>query len=211
MENKITNIVLLAIVALAFVTGAFFYPQLPSQIASHWDASGQVNGYMDKFWGIFLLPFIMLGIFILYAVIPLIDPFKANIKEFKKYYNAIWIFLEVFFLYVYGLSVAWNLGYRFNFTVAIVPAVAVLWFFMGTFLKNVKRNWFMGIRTPWTLSSDIVWEKTHKLGGKLFQVSAVISLLGLFFGEGALIFFIVVPAILSAIIAVVYSYLEYKK
>lgn len=211
MNNKVTNIVLLAIVVVAFVAGVLVYPQLPARIASHWNAAGEVNGYMQKFWGLFLLPLIMLGMFALYIIIPLIDPLKNNIKAFRKYYNALWIFLEMFFLYIYGLSIAWNLGFRFNFTTAIVPAIAILWFFLGTFLKNIKRNWFVGIRTPWTLSNDIVWEKTHKLGAKLFQASAIISLLGLFFTGDISIFFIIIPAIASALIAVAYSYIEYKK
>lgn len=211
MSNKITNIVLLAIVVIAFVAGVLVYPQLPEKIASHWNAVGEVNGYMQKFWGLFLLPLIMLGMFALYIIIPLIDPLKNNIKAFRKYYNALWIFLEIFFLYIYGLSVAWNLEFRFNFTTAIVPAIAVLWFFLGTFLKNIKRNWFVGIRTPWTLSNDTVWEKTHKLGAKLFQASAIISLLGLFFKGNFSILFIIIPAMASALIAVAYSYIAYKK
>jgi uncharacterized membrane protein len=211
MNNKTTNIIFLAIIVASFFIGAFFYPQLPEKIASHWGADGQVNGYMGKFWGVFLMPIVMLGMFILYAVIPLIDPLKANIYTFKKYYNAFWIFLEVFFTYIYGLTLAWNLGYRFNFTTAFVPAIAILFFCMGSFLKNVKRNWFVGIRTPWTMTSDEVWDKTHKLGGKLFQAAAVISLLGLFFNGNDEVFVIIVPAISAAIIAVVYSYIVYKK
>ena len=65
----------------------------------------------------------------------------------------------------------------------IIPAFAVLLFYIGILIKHAKRNWFIGIRTPWTLSSDKVWDKTHALGGKLFQVSAVITLGGIFFDK----------------------------
>jgi uncharacterized membrane protein len=211
LNNKITTIVLMGIIVVAFIAGALLYPQLPARIASHWNATGEVDGYMQKFWGIFLLPLIMLGMFALYIVIPLIDPLKNNIQSFRKYYNALWIILEAFFLYIFVLTIAWNFGYRFNFTTAIVPAFAVLWFFMGSFLKNIKRNWFVGIRTPWTMTSDVVWDKTHKLGGKLFQASAVISLLGLFFGGLVPIFAIIIPVLVSAVVAIVYSYIEFKK
>jgi uncharacterized membrane protein len=211
MKNKITNVILLLIVVGAFIIGAVVYPQLPERIASHWGADGQANGYMGKFWGIFLLPLIMLGMLVLYFVILLIDPLKNNIQSFRKYYNYLWIVLEVFMLYVFALTIAWNFGYRFNFTTAIVPATAVLFFFMGSFLKNIKRNWFVGIRTPWTLSSDEVWDKTHKLGGKLFQASAVISLLGLFFNGLVTILVIIIPVLISSLVAIVYSYIVYKK
>jgi len=211
MKNKITNILLLAIIIIPFIAGIFLYPQLPNSIASHWDSSGEVNGYMQKFWGVFLLPTIMLFVFGLYIVIPLIDPLKSNIQTFRKFYNIFWILLEAFFLYIFILIIAWNLGYRFNFSYAIVPALAVLFFFIGSFLKNIKRNWFIGIRTPWTLSNDEVWDKTHKLGGKLFQVSAVICLLGLFLEGNAIIVTTIAPIIFSALFAVAYSYIIYKK
>jgi uncharacterized membrane protein len=211
MKTKNTNLAIIMLIVAAFVAGAVLYPQLPEKFASHWDASGQVNGYMNKFWGTFLMPFIMLGLFALYFIIPKIDPFKANIESFRKYYNMLWILLLVFFLYIFGLTLIWNLGWRFNFTNAIVPAISVLWFFMGIFLEKLKRNWFMGIRTPWTLSSDIVWEKTHRLSGKLFKIAAVVSLLGLFLNGEVAIAAIIIPAIAVAIIAVIYSYTEYRK
>jgi uncharacterized membrane protein len=166
---------------------------------------------MNKFWGIFLLPFIMIGMFAIYFVIPLIDPLKNNIKSFRKYYDGFWILISVFMLYVFALTIMWNTGSRFNFTTAIVPAMAVLFFCMGSFLKNLKRNWFIGIRTPWTLSSDAVWDKTHQLSGKLFKAVAVISLLGLFLRGNAVIFVIIIPVILAAVISVIYSYLIYRK
>jgi uncharacterized membrane protein len=103
------------------------------------------------------------------------------------------------------------MGYVFDFTLAFIPAIAVLWFCMGVLLAHTKRNWFVGIRTPWTLSSDIVWNKTHKLGGLLFKVTALMTLFGLFFGRPALLFFIIIPLILIVIITSVYSYVEYRK
>ena len=81
---------------------------------------------------------------------------------------------------------------------------------MGGFLKTAKRNWFIGIRTPWTLSNDKVWDKTHQLGSKLFMASGIISLLGLFKSK-CLIWFLLVPVLLSTLILFVYSYLEWKK
>jgi len=211
MNTKNTNIILIILIAIAVIAGAILYPQLPSKVASHWNADGQVNGYMNKFWGIFLLPVIMAGLFLLYVIIPKIDPLKENIKSFIKYYNAFWILLFVFLLYIFSLTLIWNLGYRFNFTKAFVPAIAILWFFLGVFLGKLKRNWFVGIRTPWTLTSDIGWDKTHQLGGKLFKIAAVISLFGLFFEGKIVIFVIIIPVIVVAIITIVYSYIEYKK
>jgi uncharacterized membrane protein len=90
------------------------------------------------------------------------------------------------------------------------PAFATLFYYSGVLIENAKRNWFIGIRTPWTLSSDRVWDKTHKIGGKLFKIAGIVALAAVFF-ETAAIFFIIVPVIIVSIYTVVYSYLEYQK
>lgn len=210
-SNKKVNIILLLIIALSFAVGLIIYPHLPDQVASHWNAQGQADGYMGKFWGIFLLPVIMVGLFLLYAAIPWIDPLKTNIESFRKHYNLFWIFIFGFFFYIFALTLGWNLGWRFDFTAFIMPAVAGLFYFIGAVLEKSKRNWFMGIRTPWTLSSDVVWEKTHKFGGKLFKISGIISLGGLIFGGTIAIIAIIGSALLITLITTVYSYFEYKK
>jgi uncharacterized membrane protein len=211
MSTKTTNIILFILITLAFIAGMILYPQFPVQIASHWNAAGEVNGYMGKFWGIFLMPFFMVGLFILLLVLPKIDPLKNNINSFRKYYNSLWIFIFAFFLYIFAITLAWNLGYRFNFTFLMIPAMAVLWLFLGFFLRKVKRNWFIGIRTPWTLSNDVVWEKTHRLGGWLFMISGVITLLGLFF-HGVIVFVLmIIPVLITTTVTIIYSYVEYRK
>jgi uncharacterized membrane protein len=90
------------------------------------------------------------------------------------------------------------------------PALAILFYYSGILIENAKMNWFIGIRTPWTLSSDKVWDKTHKIGGKLFKIAGVINLLAIFY-QNYTIFFIVVPVIIVSIYTVVYSYFEYQK
>ncbi len=87
------------------------YPYLPDRIASHWNIKGEVDGYAGKFWGVFLFPILMAVIFIFYLIIPKIDPLKANIESFRKYYNAFWLMLFIFFIYIFALTLAWNFGY----------------------------------------------------------------------------------------------------
>jgi uncharacterized membrane protein len=121
------------------------------------------------------------------------------------------MFLLAFLLYVFGLQLAWNLGARFDFVQALIPALAVLWYVTGVVLGQIKRNWFMGIRTPWTLSSDAVWDRTHALGGQLFKIAAVISLAGLFFRGGLVIVMVIVPVLAVAVVTVAYSYVVYRQ
>lgn len=212
MNNKVTHIVLISLIILATGAGVFLYPSLPQEVASHWNASGQVDGYMQKFWGVFLFPILMFFLFILYFIIPTIDPFRENIESFRKEYNRLWTIIFIFLSYIFGLTLSWNTGYRFDFTILIVPAFAALWYSLGDILKKSKRNWFVGIRTPWTLSSETVWEKTHHLGAVLFKAGAFISLLALLIPDrSAGIMFVMVPVIAASIITVVYSYIIYKK
>ncbi len=211
MNTKATNFILLGSVILAAALCIFVYPWLPDEIAAHWNASGEADGTMPKLWGLFLLPAIMAGLFVLYVLIPKIDPLRANIESFRKHYNLFWIFMSVFFLYILCLVIAWNFGYTFNFAAAIILATAGLFYVLGGILEKSKRNWFFGIRTPWTLSSDVVWDKTHALGGRLFKVAAAVSLVGIFFPGEAPVIFSIVPLLAAAGISAVYSYVIYKK
>ncbi len=211
MQNKKTDFLLLGFIAVCAIAGAVAYPSLPERFDSHWNAAGQADGSMPKFWGVAIFPLIMFGLYLLYLVIPRIDPLRVNIESFRATYDYLWIGIFLFLGFVFALSLVWNLGYHFNFTRAIVPAIAALWFLLGMALGKLKRNWFVGIRTPWTLSSDIVWEKTHALGGKLFKVAAIVSLGGIFVSSTqGVLFFLVAPILLVTVIVVAYSYVVHR-
>jgi uncharacterized membrane protein len=195
---------------LLFIISAFFYSYLPERVASHWDSQGQVNGYMPRFWGAFLVPIISLGLALLFILIPKIDPLKSNIEKFRNYFDWFIVIFLLFMLYVHMLTILWNLGARFNMLQLMIPAMGLLFFYMGLLLQKAKRNWFIGIRTPWTLSSDNVWDKTHRLGAKLYMLAGIIALLGVLLPKIA-IWLVIVPVITASIYTIAYSYFEYKK
>lgn len=202
--------VALSIIIISLIIGIYFYPQMPEQMASHWNAQGEVDGYMPKICFLFLIPLISFGLFLLFIVIPKIDPLKHNIEQFRKYYDGFVVLILAFLFYIYLLTISWSIGIRFNMTQLLAPFFCILFYYCGILIENAKRNWFIGIRTPWTMSSDEVWEKTHKLGGKLFKVCGLIALLGIVFERFAL-YFVLTPVILASIYVIVYSYFEYKK
>jgi len=210
MTNKTTYSVIGCLVLASIAIGAYVYPTLPAQVASHWGASGNVNGYMPKFWGVFLFPIIMIFMTTLLAWLPSIDPMKENVEQFRKQYNGIILFITVFMFYVFLLSIAWNVVYRFNMTNFIIPALAELLYFLGVVLPKTKQNWFIGIRTPWTLSSPAVWEETHIFGGKLFKITGVLALAGLAF-PSHVFWFIIIPVFFSAFGTLIFSYYSFKK
>jgi len=204
------NDISLGIILISFIIGAFLYPQMPDIIPSHWNAQGEIDGYMDKFWGLFLLPMISVGLFALFVYLPKFEPRKMNLESFKEYYQGILLVTIGFLFYIFILTILAAFGYKFNMVQMMAPAFAAMFFYIGVALEKVKSNFFVGIRTPWTISDDVVWEKTHKLGGKLFKASAIITFFGLFFKEIAFLLMIV-PILAVSAFAVAYSYVEYKK
>jgi uncharacterized membrane protein len=211
MTSKATSIIALTMIALAFLAGILLWNQLPDQMASHWNANDQVDGYMSKFWGVFLLPLMTLGMFALFMAVPNIDPLKANIAQFRETFNLFIVLIIAFMLYVYGLTLAWNLGYQdFNMSAAMLPFMGVLFIAIGFMLRKAKRNFFIGIRTPWTLSSDTVWDKTHQLGSILFMASGAFAIIGGFFGGMEAFWLMFIPLIASSIFLVIYSYVLYR-
>lgn len=212
MNTRTTTLLVLLMIAGAAIAGLALWNQLPDPMASHWNINDQVDGYMSKFWGVFMVPLIALGMFVLFLVIPNIDPLKANIIQFRDAFNLFIVLIVAFMLYVYALTLRWNLGYTdFGMSRAMLPAMGLLFFFIGYMLRRAKRNFFIGIRTPWTLSSDTVWEQTHRLGSVLFMISGAMAFLGALFGGMTAFWFLFIPIIGSTLITLVYSYVVYQR
>jgi len=207
---KLIKALMWGIIIASFVIAVYLYPQMPEQMASHWNAAGEVDGFMSKLWGLFLMPLVLVGMYLLFVGIPRIDPLKHNIQKFMKYYEGFILLIIAFMFYVYLLTLLWSLGFRFNIGQMMVPALGGLFYYVGILTENAKRNWFIGIRTPWTLSSDRVWNKTHKIGGKLFKVCGVIAVTGILFGN-YVIWFVIVPVLAVAVYTIAFSYFEYQK
>ena len=167
---------------------------------------------MPKFWGVFLLPLITLAMLVLFLFVPSIDPLKANIALFREGFNVFIVLMVAFMLYIYGLSLAWSLGYtNFKMSGAMLPAVGLLFILIGFLLRKAKRNFFIGIRTPWTLSSDTVWNETHRIGGVLFMLSGALAFLGGLFGGPTAFWMMFAPIIGSTLFLLVYSYVLYQR
>jgi len=212
MSTRKTIVIVLALVLISTLAAVVHWNQLPDPMASHWDVNDQVNGTMPKVWGVFLMPLISLVLFTLFLLIPEIDPLKANIAKFRDMFNLFIVFMILFLMYVYGLSLAWNLGFtQFKMSESLLPAIGLLFILIGYMIRKAKRNFFIGIRTPWTLSSDTVWDETHRVGSWLFIASGVIAFVGAFFGGMTAFWFIFVPLIASTIFLVVYSYVLYQR
>jgi uncharacterized membrane protein len=212
MNTRTTIIIVTILIVLATLVGVALWPRLPDPMASHWDVNDQVNGYMSKFWGVFLMPLMTAGLVLFFLAIPKIDPLRANIAAFRDVFNVFIVLFVGFMVYIYILTLLWNMGYTgFNMSEAMLPALGVLFFFTGYLMRKAKRNFFIGIRTPWTLSSDRVWDETHRVGSVLFMIAGVLAFLGSFVGGVTAFWFILVPVMASALVTLVYSYVVYQR
>jgi len=210
MDSKGKMLASLLLIVLPVILGFLTYTQLPDQMAIHWGINGEANGTADKLSGLLIVPIISVFLLALFAFIPRIDPLKKNYASFRKYYDSFVIVMIGFLSYIQLLVLFWNLSVPFNFTRMMAFGFGAMFYYLGLPLENAKPNWFVGIRTPWTLSSNKVWDKTHKMGGKLFKSVGIVTFIGAIIFEEMLI--VSVALIIAASLAtVVYSYLEFKK
>jgi uncharacterized membrane protein len=200
----------IAIALVAAAASVLLAPELPERMASHWNAAGQPDDTMARSTVLVGGPAMVAGIVVLFEVVPRIDPLGANIADFQRAYDAGAVLVAGFVAYTYGVVLAWNLGYEFELLTALAPAMAVLYVGVGFLIERAERNWFVGIRTPWTLSSERVWRRTHDLGGTLFKAVGVLALGAVVVPEYG-IYFVVAPAVAVAVIGTVYSFVVYQR
>ena len=202
-------LIVFALILLQFGAAAYLYPQMPNQIAIHWNIQGEADGYGSKLIGLFLIPTIQLLLIPFLLVLPRIDPTAEKEKMMNTYSWFILIF-TAYMTYFNGITVMWNLGYHYDFLRLIVPMLGLLFIGLGQIVAGVEMNWFLGIRTPWTLSSKQVWIDTHRLGGKLFKISGVLAFAGVFFSGWVALSLALIPVLLSGIYVLIYSYTRYN-
>ena len=210
MKPSAIEIILIVMMVMLFVVGLMVYPAMPEHMVSHWDSDGRPNGLSSRFMGVFFFPIIMCGLTLLFFAIPRIDPLRENIRQFRLSFER---FVLIFFLIMAALYVdtlLWNAGVHVSMKSIIVGGLALLLYAVGSLCDKAKRNYFIGIRTPWTLNSDSVWDKTHKLGSKLFRIAALVVALGIIF-PGSMLWFLLAPIVAVTLFLIVYSYVEYER
>jgi uncharacterized membrane protein len=194
--------------------GIWAWFQLPAdaQIPIHWGLDGQPNGYAPKAVGLFLLPLITAGVAAIFWLIPVIEPRRANIEKSGKPYAAIWVGVVLLLAAVDLATTAAALGATFDITLVVLVATGVLFMVIGNYLPKVRPNYMVGIRTPWTLTSDLSWDRTHRLGGRLFVLEGIaFILLGLIRpASGTFIGVLIGGIVLMLIVLFGYSYRVWK-
>ncbi len=197
--------VTLATVALSF----YFYAHFPEQVVGHWNFAGQPDDWTSRAGGAFGMVGVLIGMYVMFLVLPMLDPKKERYADFEKVYHLFKNILITFFAIIYVLSGLYNLGYPVSIQFWVPWLIGLLMIFMGNYLGKLKRNWFVGIKTPWTLSSENVWNKTHRVGGWMFILFGVCIIISpnLPYTWGAGVF--VGGAVLATVGSIFYSYIVY--
>ncbi|WP_299890209.1 SdpI family protein [uncultured Lacinutrix sp.] len=202
---------LLLIVLIPFIYLAYIWNALPETVPTHWNASGEIDGWSSKNT-LLLIPFLLpVLIYVLLTVIPKIDPKKKIDAKSNKFYNI--KFLLTLFMSILALFILYSSkSQTFTNPNIIILLIGLLYVVLGNYMKTFKPNYFIGIRTPWALENETVWKRTHNMAGKYwFFGGLLIIVLSLLLDKKLnLILFIVITSILT-IIPIVYSYLLFKK
>lgn len=158
----------LLLIGAMFAAALWAWPKLPDRLPVHWNIHGEVDGWGNKFMGLLFVPLIVLAIYMLMVIVPRFDPGKANYQSFQKVYGIIRVAIVAYMSAVYAAMMYAAFGHKVNMASVVLPLVGVLFIILGNFLSKIRPNWFVGVRTPWTLSSQLSWDKTHRLAGWLF-------------------------------------------
>src|SRR5437868_4849347 len=207
------DILIWAIIAVQLIVAVYGFVVLPNVVPIHWGVNGQANGYGPKWVDTFLFPLISLAIYLLIrgliAAGPRLGGREATATNLQVAKIVI-VGVTLFMLVIQLVVIAASLGVAFDMTMVITLAVSVLFIFIGNFMGRMRRNFWMGIRTPWTLSNSTVWERTHRLGGWLFVAAGLIGIVCSFvpfLRLGG----ILVPIIAVSVFLYIYSYVCYRQ
>lgn len=210
--KKKSNIYNFSLTIIAFLIPIIFYNKLPELVPSHFNLSGQVDSYMPKTIGVFIFPLIMALIWLAMVYLPKIDPRKSHYAKFAKSYGLILCLILTFIFVIQMVIILVSLGFNVPVNTIIPFALGILIIVVGNYMPKSKSNFFYGIRTPWTLSSEISWKKTHRLGGILFVLSGVLICISSLFLSSIITYLVIlISIILSVIIIFIASYFFAKK
>lgn len=211
MKNKKSIITMWV---LAFISPIMFlaaYSYLPESVPIHWNAQGQVDNYGSKAMAAFIF-FLPLLLALMFQFLPKIDPKKQNYVKFQKYYDIFAIFFIAFFVVVNGVMLTEILKPgTLSIGLVISIGVSLMLIVLGNMMGKIKHNYFMGIKTPWTLADPDVWNKTHRIGGIMWVVIGILALITSFISTVIFSVILLVGALGSTVVLYILSYVWFKK
>jgi len=201
----------LVMAAVAVAMAVWAYPRLPPTMPTHFRFDGTPDGFSSRLSALAFAPIIMVVMTVLFNVLPKVDPRRENYAKFLTSYWLIAHALIVFLLVAQALTIAAGLGFSVKIVRLMPLGIGLLLVFLGNYLTRVEPNWFVGIRTPWTLSSDTVWRKTHRTGGWLMVLGGLVIAACAFLPQGAFLPLVIAAIVVIAVVPIVQSYVLWKR
>ncbi|GAB5465428.1 MAG: hypothetical protein Kapaf2KO_08640 [Candidatus Kapaibacteriales bacterium] len=203
---------ILLLLLLPFAVSIYLYPSMPESVPIHFNAAGEPDNWGPRWINAFLLPVITIGLYFLMLAVPYIDP-KKKIESAQRQLSAIRLIITLFMLAVYAFVMIQTLSPEMNMVSYVLMAVGLLIFAIGNYMNTVKPNYFIGVRTPWTLENEENWRKTHRFSAKVWSIGGLLmAAFGFFFAGSSISTVVIIGiSIIICVIPFVYSYQLYKK
>lgn len=200
------------IVLIMLGISAWAWVQVPAgtQVPIHWNVAGEPDDYGNKFVGIFLMPLVALGVVGLFTLIRYVDPRRANIARSGQAFRATLIGVLLFMLAMHVATMLSIVGYQLNIGYIAGPAIGLMFIIMGNYMGKIRRNYMFGVRTPWTLASELSWNKTHRLAGKLFVITGAVVLLVTLWNPALAFYAMFGGIVITLVLTLTYSYWIWK-
>jgi uncharacterized membrane protein len=199
-----------SLVLLAALASLLAYPSLPEVMPIHWNFEGQPDNYWPKLGGLILIPALIAVLAILFPLLKKIDPREKRYQEFAKVWQIFQLAIIGFLSYVHLINIFVTLNPQYNINTLMLIGLGILLLIIGNYLSKIRQNYFIGIKTPWTIDSEEVWNKTHRLGGILFFLAGIVFILEAIFKWQLLIVTLSAIAI-AALVPIVYSYWKFHQ
>ncbi len=195
----------------SFLMAALAWSRVPERIPVHWGIDGTPDRYGGRAEGLLLFPILSLLIYGLLLVAPRLDPKRVNYANFVGPYTVLRFAIMVFLVALQGFTILNSLGYPLSINRVVPLMVGILFIVLGALMGKLRPTWFVGIRTPWTISSDRVWGKTHRLGGWIFIIMGALFILAGLVNTPAMTILSFIGAVLGVTIMILYSYLIWRQ
>ncbi|WP_227134416.1 SdpI family protein [Halorubellus salinus] len=201
----------LVLAGVAAAASAFALPDLPARTAIHFGSGGTPDNYASPLLAAAFIPALMLALLALFEGLVRVDPLRENLRESEGAYDGLVVATLAFLVVVHALVLAYNLGYDVPTADATYVAVGVLYVALGVAMRRVDRNWIVGFRTPWTLSDDAVWERTHAVGSVALVLAGVVTVAGTVLAPAYGVWFVVGTILAVAVFTYAHSYVLYRR
>ena len=199
------------LIVMAMIASVIVYPQLPEQMPTHWNMRGEVDGSSSRLFGAWMVPLMMAVIWLIMRALPHIDPRRANDEKFATMYEALIIVTLAFMLGLHFVLLAMAMGTNMDMNRIVIASVGAFFGVIGFLLPKAHPNWFVGIRTPWTLTSDAAWERTHRMGGPLFMLIGALTVVASLAAPKMAVWVLTVSTVAVTVFLFVYSYRVWKE